>query len=129
MPMAPPSRCTDPECFELSTKHGRCDDHQREPWRDRPSPQERYGMSSGTMRALKAQVAQRDHGCCYVCGGEDADELEHKIPVSQGGARRDLANLGLIHSEPCHREKTAREAAEGSRKSRRKRSRNQDQFG
>jgi 5-methylcytosine-specific restriction protein A len=78
-------------------------------------------MSSGTMRALKARVMQRDHGCCYVCGGEDADELEHKIPVSQGGAARDLDNLGLIHSEPCHREKTAREALEGSRRARAKR--------
>jgi 5-methylcytosine-specific restriction protein A len=77
-------------------------------------------MSSGTMRALKRQVMARDHGCCYVCGGEGADELEHKIPISQGGASRDLNNLGLIHSEPCHREKTAREAAEGSRKAREK---------
>jgi 5-methylcytosine-specific restriction protein A len=77
-------------------------------------------MSSGTMRALKRQVEARDHGCCYVCGGEGADELEHKIPISQGGASRDLNNLGLIHSEPCHREKTAREAAEGSRKAREK---------
>jgi 5-methylcytosine-specific restriction protein A len=83
-------------------------------------------MSSGTMRALKAQVARRDHGCCYVCGGEDADELEHKIPVSQGGAARDLDNLGLIHSEPCHREKSEREAIEGARRAR---ARKQDQRG
>lgn len=75
-------------------------------------------MSSGTMRSLKAKVSRRDNGCCYVCGGEGADELEHIVPVSQGGAKRDLGNLGLIHSEPCHREKTAREASEGSRRAR-----------
>lgn len=86
-------------------------------------------MSSGTMRALKARVAARDNGCCYVCGGEDADELEHKVPVSQGGAARDLDNLGLIHSEPCHREKTAREALEGSRKAREKKIQNELQGG
>ncbi len=83
-------------------------------------------MSSGTMRTLKARVTERDNGCCYVCGGEDADELEHKIPVSQGGAARDLDNLGLIHSEPCHREKTARESLEGARRARAKRSRHED---
>ncbi|MFJ3794947.1 HNH endonuclease [Streptomyces sp. NPDC090088] len=83
-------------------------------------------MSSGTMRALKARVSERDNGCCYVCGGEDADELEHKIPVSQGGAPRDLDNLGLIHSEPCHREKTAREAREGARRARKRRSQSND---
>ncbi|MFE1111224.1 HNH endonuclease [Streptomyces rochei] len=122
MPIAPPTRCGDVGCHELATKRGLCDEHQPEPWRGRPSPQQRYGMSSGTMRALKRQVMARDHGCCYVCGGEGADELEHKIPVSQGGAARDLNNLGMIHSDPCHREKTAREAAEGSRKARQKRS-------
>jgi 5-methylcytosine-specific restriction protein A len=112
MPTAPPTRCSAGGCNNMATKRGRCDDCQPEPWRGRPSPQERYGMSSGTMRALKRRVALRDNGCCYVCGGEDADELEHIVPVSKGGAPRDLDNLGLIHSEPCHRDKTAREAAE-----------------
>ncbi|GAA2629679.1 HNH endonuclease [Streptomyces axinellae] len=74
-------------------------------------------MSSGSMRALKKRVAQRDHGCCYMCGGEDADELEHIVPVSQGGSPRDLDNLGLAHVE-CHREKTAREAREAQDRAR-----------
>lgn len=86
-------------------------------------------MSSGTMRALKRQVSRRDNGCCYVCGGEGADELEHITPVSQGGASRDLDNLGLIHSEPCHREKSAREALEGSRRARARKISEQDRNG
>lgn len=129
MPTAPPTRCSLPDCFEMATTRGRCDEHQPEPWQGRPSPQERYGMSSGTMRSLKRKVSVRDNGCCYVCGGEDADELEHITPVSQGGAKRDLDNLGLIHSEPCHRDKTAREALEGSRRARAKKIAKQDRDG
>ncbi|UUS34603.1 HNH endonuclease [Streptomyces changanensis] len=86
-------------------------------------------MSSDTVRALKRRVARRDNGCCYVRGGEDADELEHIVPVSQGGAARDLDNLGLIHSDPCHREKTAREAVEGSRRAREKKIQKEDRKG
>ncbi|WP_326806658.1 HNH endonuclease [Streptomyces sp. NBC_01775] len=126
MPTAPPTRCARVDCYEMATKRGLCDGHQPEPWRGRPAPSKRYGMSSGTMRSLKRRVAMRDYGCCYVCGGEDADELEHIVPVSQGGAARDLDNLGLIHSEPCHREKTAREALEGSRRAREIKTQSQD---
>lgn len=74
-------------------------------------------MSSGTMRALKRKVMARDNGCCYWCGGEGAEELEHKTPVSQGGAQRDLDNLGVIHVD-CHKEKSIAEAIEGSRRAR-----------
>lgn len=66
------------------------------------------------MRALKRLVAARDNNCCYVCGRE-ADEgetydLEHKQPISQGGAKRNLDNLGLICRED-HDIKSKAEAA------------------
>jgi 5-methylcytosine-specific restriction protein A len=101
----------------MATKRGRCDDHLPKAWAGRSSPRERYGMSSGTMRALKRQVMARDNGCCYLCGGEGAEELEHKTPISQGGASRDLDNLGVVHSE-CHSAKSKREAVEGARRRR-----------
>lgn len=125
MPYAPPSRCTDPECRELATKRGRCDDHQPEPWVGRASKAERYGMSSGSFRALKAKVSRRDRGCCYMCGDPPEDgkehELEHKVPVAEGGARADMDNLGLA-CRPCHAEKSAREAQRGAQRARARRS-------
>lgn len=117
MPIGPPTRCGVVGCHEMATKRGLCDEHQPAPWRGRPSPQDRYGMSSGTMRSLKRKVMARDHGCCYLCGGEGAEELEHKVPVSEGGAARDLDNLGVAHRE-CHADKTRREAAERARRRR-----------
>jgi 5-methylcytosine-specific restriction enzyme A len=119
MPYAPPSRCTDPECYALATNRGRCDDHQPIAWEGRAPAEERYGMSRGTMRSLKAKVMRRDNGCCYICGGEGAEELEHKIPVSQGGARQSLDNLGVAHRE-CHAAKSKEEAVRGARRRTRK---------
>ena len=118
MPVAPPTRCGAVGCHAFATNRGRCDDHQPQPWANRPRKQDRYGISSGTWRSLKQQVARRDHTTCYVCGRE-ADEgetydLEHKRPISQGGSPRDLDNLGLI-CQPCHEIKSRAEAAEGNR--------------
>ncbi|GGK18270.1 hypothetical protein GCM10011583_57680 [Streptomyces camponoticapitis] len=97
---------------------GRCDEHQPIAWANRPGKQERYGISSGEWRKLKRLVGRRDHDTCYVCGGEaDEDEgleLDHITPVAEGGAVRDPDNLGLIHPEPCHADKSRREAARGN---------------
>lgn len=115
MPTAPPTRCGAVGCYQFATGRGRCEEHQPQPWAGRPSLRERYGLSGGALRTLKRRVAERDHGCCYICGGEGADELDHIIPVSQGGAAADLDNLGLAHAA-CHRAKSAAEAQAGRTK-------------
>ncbi|GAA1557307.1 HNH endonuclease signature motif containing protein [Streptomyces globosus] len=118
MPTAPPSRCTDPECYELASTQGRCTEHQPIAWRGRDDKAGRYGISSGVWRTLKRRVSRRDSGCCWYCGGEPEDgetlHLDHKTPVSEGGAITDLENLGLIHAEPCHQQKSKAEALRGN---------------
>lgn len=118
MPIAPPSRCGRVGCSNMATKRGRCDDCQPEPWANRARKQDRYGMSSGTMRALKKRVTVRDHDTCYVCGREAEEgetyDLEHKVPISQGGSPNDLDNLGLI-CEDDHAIKSKAEAAQANR--------------
>ena len=124
MPTAPPTRCTDPECHAFATQRGRCDEHQPIPWRGRDDKAGRYGISSGTWRSLKAKVTRRDNGCCYICGAEQPEpelydeddratwphELDHVIPISEGGARTSLDNLGLACTT-CHDTKSKAEAA------------------
>lgn len=51
-------------------------------------------------------------GVCHVCGGPGADEADHVVPLAEGGPDT-LENMRPIHGQPCHREKTAREAARG----------------
>ncbi|WP_431980020.1 HNH endonuclease [Streptomyces qinglanensis] len=120
MPDAPPTRCTDPECHEYATHRGRCDQHQPIPWAGRDDKAARYGISSGRWRTLKRKVTARDHGCCYRCGAEPTDSphaLDHVIPISEGGSRTDLNNLGLICT-PCDAIKSAAEALRGTQRAR-----------
>lgn len=118
MPTAPPTRCGSVGCGEFSTIRGRCDEHQPKPWANRLRKQDRYGISSGTWRSLKRQVARRDHSTCHMCGREanegETYDLDHKRPISQDGSPRDLDNLGLICPE-CHDIKSKAEAAEANR--------------
>jgi 5-methylcytosine-specific restriction protein A len=118
MPKAPPTRCGTAGCYEFATNRGRCDDHQPKPWANRARKQDRYGISSGTWRSLKRQVALRDVGCCYVCGREPDEgetfDLEHKTPISEGGSAKDMDNLGLICPED-HAIKSKAEAARANR--------------
>lgn len=120
MPSAPPSRCTDPTCRALATQRGRCDEHQPKAWSNRPTMRERYGVSSGTWRSLKRRVDRRDNGHCYYCGGTpdegEALQLDHLVPIAEGGSVVDLDNLGLIHAEPCHAEKSKAEALRGNQR-------------
>ncbi|KMS71754.1 endonuclease [Streptomyces leeuwenhoekii] len=119
MPTAPPTRCGAAGCHEFVTKRGRCDEHQPKAWANRARKQDRYGMSSGTMRALKKRVAARDHNTCYVCGREadqgETYDLEHKTPISEGGSPDDMDNLGLICAED-HEIKSKAEAARANRR-------------
>ncbi|MFF5451867.1 HNH endonuclease [Streptomyces sp. NPDC012950] len=131
MPTAPPSRCTDPECGNLATHRGRCDDHQPIPWAGRDDKAGRYGISSGRFRTLKRLADRRDNGCCYMCGLDrneldldDPDvrdhELDHIIPISEGGSVESLDNLGLACTS-CHETKSKAEAARANRARRRPR--------
>ncbi|MFE2600124.1 HNH endonuclease [Streptomyces sp. NPDC059396] len=124
MPIAPPSRCTDPECWEFATKGSRCNEHQPVAWAGRDNKAARYGISSGQWRTLKRKITQRDNGCCYLCGAEPIDpeqydeddpttwphDLDHVIPMFEGGSATSLDNLGLA-CQTCHEAKSKAEAA------------------
>lgn len=121
MPTAPPTRCTDSECHDYATHRGRCDTHQPIPWRGRDDKAARYGISSGRWRTLKRAADRRDNGCCYICGLnrndldlDDPDvrdhELDHIVPIFEGGSVESLDNLGLACTT-CHADKSKAEAA------------------
>lgn len=49
-------------------------------------------------------------GICHVCEQAGANEVDHVVPLAEGGAD-DETNLRPIHPTPCHADKTQRESA------------------
>lgn len=80
----------------------------REPWSTR-TRESIPGWST-----IRRRILERDNGVCHVCGGDGADEVDHVTPVAEGGHPTDPANLGAIHSAPCHADKSKAERLRGS---------------
>ena len=67
--------------------------------------------------AKRQRVAERYRYRCAKCGKpwvSNRDHIDHVIPREQGGSN-DESNLQPLCSEPCHRLKTAAEAAARAR--------------
>jgi 5-methylcytosine-specific restriction endonuclease McrA len=114
MPTAPPTRCPEPGCHEL-TQGGRCEAHARKPWANRSK-----AWGSGSTRkwreARKRQLQAEPE--CRRCGAK-ATEVDHIVPRSEGGSMWDPANWQSLCG-PCHEVKSAedtrrRTRTEGSR--------------
>lgn len=78
-----------------------CPKHQ--PQRRSPSS---YVTGTHRWRMLKAHVLRRDLYRCHYCGAR-ATTVDHKRPVSKGGARYDEANL-VAACKPCNDRKGGR---------------------
>lgn len=99
--------CNTKDCPNLQP----CADHPpAKAWADsrrRDLTDSRYRGAKGVRRSRA--ILDRDD-TCHVCGLLGADQVDHVIPLAEGGAdTRD--NLAPIHRVPCHRDKTAAEAA------------------
>lgn len=97
-------------CGKRSTE-SYCPEHQPKPWSS-SKRRARLTVSGWEESRRRKRILERDMGCCHICDGLGADAVDHVIPLAEGGADEEW-NLASIHSEPCHREKTAREALRG----------------
>jgi 5-methylcytosine-specific restriction endonuclease McrA len=104
MPMSAPTRCTQPGCGRIAVSKHRCASHQPEPWTSRRTSRDE--RDTPTWRALVGRV-KADEPRCRRCGAPTA-HVDHIVPVADGGAKLDRANLqGLC--EECHASKTRSE--------------------
>lgn len=98
--------CSHPTCGNYQP----CRLHGRKPY---ATSQRRRSTGSGWQQQRDAQyVLFRDDTICHVCHKPGATEVDHIIPISEGGPDT-LRNKAPIHPEPCHRVKSAAEAARG----------------
>ncbi len=97
--------CPDPHCPNLQP----CPVHERKPWQGSRRRDRLRKRSGSREQKLANAVMIRDSGICHVCGQGGADEVDHVVPLAEGGAD-DFYNRAPIHSTPCHAAKTQAEA-------------------
>lgn len=98
--------CAKPGC--TNTQPCPTPGHARKPWTG-SARDHGQRISGGRRQARARRIIDRDDTVCHVCGYPGADEADHIVALAHGGADT-VENMAAIHREPCHREKTAREA-------------------
>lgn len=104
--MTPTRLCMEPRCPNQVTARGRCDFHRKELERERSA--RRREVSKGIFKTKRWAMRRRqvisEQPMCAICETRVVEEIDHIVPLSQGGAPYDRQNLrGLCR--PCHRER------------------------
>lgn len=87
-----------------------CPTHTPKPWQG--STRHTRTVSGSRQQKRARFVMQRDEAICHVCGAHAADEVDHVVPLAEGGPDT-VDNMAPIHRTPCHRAKTQAEALRG----------------
>jgi 5-methylcytosine-specific restriction endonuclease McrA len=83
-------------------------EHQRKPWQG-SRRREQSRLSGWAQQRMAKAILVKYRGICHWCGKGGADEVDHVVPLAEGGAD-DMANRRPIHADPCHKIKTEQEA-------------------
>lgn len=104
----PESPCREPLCPEFADIRGRCAKHAKQ--YVQASKQRTKGRAiynSKRWAVLRRKVLLRDRYTCQHCG-RFGNNVDHAVPVAQGGLEWDTDNLQAL-CRSCHSRKTAKE--------------------
>lgn len=115
MPKAPPKPCNIAGCRQFAVPgRGRCEKHQAADDKSRRRRADgRRGSASargydGTWRKVRLMKLRQNPICETEGCGQMASEVDHIVPMAQGGQRLDMENLQAL-CKPCHSRKTVTE--------------------
>lgn len=100
--------CSTPNCPNLQP----CDEHKKIAWEG--STRREKAIAGSRLQRRNRHVMVKYQTVCHVCGKHGADQVDHVVPLAEGGADT-LENLRPIHAKPCHQDKTQAEAQRGQR--------------
>ena len=97
---------------------GFCEEHRQLIHRDYGRARRGFDAEVGFYQSRQWRTVRaaylREHPLCGACGAKGllvaARVVDHVLPIKDGGARFDTANLQSL-CVPCHNSKTARESA------------------
>lgn len=92
-----------------------CEAHKPKPWAT-STRSHKVTIPRSQETARRDRILKRYLDTCHVCGKREADQVDHVVPLGEGGAD-DETNLAPIHAVPCHRLKTAAESARSKARS------------
>lgn len=102
--------CIEQGCPNYATFKGRCKRHQLPAF----ATNFRKERLPDDWNIRRNTVLRRDNAICYICGGPNADSVDHII----AGDDHSLDNLAPCHQNVapfCHRKKTAQEGNEAKK--------------
>ena len=85
-----------------------CAAHKPQPWAN-SKRSSKVTIPRSQEQARRTRILERYQDTCHVCGKRGADQVDHVVPLAEGGFDNET-NLAPIHGNPCHRRKTAAEA-------------------
>lgn len=101
----PVKLCSSAACPEPAIYRGRCAEHARQT--NYSTHRNRALYNSKRWKLLRRSVLLAQPLCACGCG-RLSEDVDHIVPIEQGGAEWDRTNLqGLAHS--CHAKKTRQE--------------------
>lgn len=95
--------CLKENCGQPRTKRGYCAQHQPPAYIN----SEHSTLLPPNWNQIRKDILQRDRNVCYKCYLPTAQEVDHIIPLKEGGSNNyhNLASICI----PCHRKKTSQE--------------------
>lgn len=91
----------------IPSEDGYCDEHRPKPWATSKRRNRRTVSGWEEQRRARRVLARYMH-CCHICGRKGATEVDHVVPLAEGGPD-DESNLAPFH-EDCHRKRTQAES-------------------
>jgi 5-methylcytosine-specific restriction enzyme A len=119
--MSPIRLCLEARCGNKATGLGRCDEHRKQRERERSEARRRKALTGErTADAVKIYHSQKwlntrkavlsRDPICKVCDDALSTQVDHIVPLSQGGDPYALDGLQGI-CVPCHARKSGQESA------------------
>jgi 5-methylcytosine-specific restriction endonuclease McrA len=95
----------------VPSRESYCPEHKPTPWAT-STRRSKVRLSGSAEQARRKRILERDMGVCHVCDQPGADQVDHVIPLGEGGTGEDW-NLASIHAEPCQPRKDGGRGQEG----------------